>query len=822
MQLDRFSCSLVLPMVLFTALGGSALSAVEDAPILDGGWPKEVAEGDATFVVYEPQVEAWDGYLFEAYSAVAVQEADADAPVYGVVSLTARTHVDKTERLVTFDQIEVSETRFLSAESRQEAWRGALQKSFTDQVRTIGLDRVEAGMALLEAHERSQEVPVLSEPPAIVFSEKPAALIYVDGDPVYRAVDETSYERLLNTRALILRDEKGAHWLHMMDGFVTAPALEGPWSVAKKTSKKLKKAMQLTLIEQDADLLSGGDPSDERQQKKGKKQKAKEKPPSLKEGPVPVVVTATTPTELIVFEGEPNYVPIPGTELTYADNTGGNVFVHLRDQSLYVLVSGRWFRARTAAGPWEHVEQEALPDDFAAIPDESPKENVKASVAGTAQAQEALIANSIPETAEVKRGQAEFLPRYDGEPRLVPIEETDLQRVENSPDPVIRVDETSYYALHDGVWFRASDVDGPFVVADEVPAEIYSIPASSPIHNVTYVKVYDSTPDVVVVGYTPGYYGTVVSDGVVVYGTGYSYSPWVGSYWYGYPMSYGWSTGITYSPWAGWAFTFGVGYSWGYWGSSYWGPYPTPYWGPYYRYPSYYYGGAAVGPRGAVAWGPGGWAGTTGNVYHQWGANTAVTRASGGYNAWTGNGWRNQVGTSYNSRTGTLAAGQRAAVGNVYTGDYAYGSRGVAGNRDAGVAAGRQTATAGNVYSGDQVTASRGVVANRNTGNVTRTGSVRGDQGAVGRVGDNVYGAKDGSVYKRDGQGGWDQVGGGGQRTSTSAAARNRSLEDQYKARYTGSQRSQAYSRSRHAAGSYSRGSYAGTGGMRRGGGRRR
>jgi len=52
------------------------------------------------------------------------------------------------------------------------------------------------------------------------------------------------------------------------------------------------------------------------------------------------------------------------------------------------------------------------------------------------------------------------------------------------------------------------------------------------MHYVTYVKVYATTPEYVYVGYTPGYLGTVVNpDGVVVYGTGYYYQPWIGTTW---------------------------------------------------------------------------------------------------------------------------------------------------------------------------------------------------------------------------------------------------------------------------------------------------
>ena len=79
------------------------------------------------------------------------------------------------------------------------------------------------------------------------------------------------------------------------------------------------------------------------------------------------------------------------------------------------------------------------------------------------------------------------------------------------------------------------------MVATKVPDVIYTIPIASPLHYVTYVRVYQSSPDVVYVGYTPGYMGTVASsDGVVVYGTGYYYPAYVGTTVYvGYPPTYG-------------------------------------------------------------------------------------------------------------------------------------------------------------------------------------------------------------------------------------------------------------------------------------------
>jgi hypothetical protein len=98
---------------------------------------------------------------------------------------------------------------------------------------------------------------------------------------------------------------------------------------------------------------------------------------------VPEVIVATTPTELIVTEGAPDWVPVEGTMLLYVKNTTANVFKDLNDQQTYVLVPGRWFRAPGFSGPWQYVAGTNLPPAFAQIPDDSLKENVKASVPGT-------------------------------------------------------------------------------------------------------------------------------------------------------------------------------------------------------------------------------------------------------------------------------------------------------------------------------------------------------------------------------------------------------------------------------------------------------
>jgi hypothetical protein len=229
-------------------------------------------------------------------------------------------------------------------------------------------------------------------------------------------------------------------------------------------------------------------------------------------------------------------------------NSSNDIFMELGGQAYYVLISGRWFSAKALAGPWTFIASKQLPADFTRIPASHPMSDVLASVAGTPQAGEAAIANQIPQTATVQRDVQSTPVVYDGgQPQWKAIDGTPLHYAFNTGAPVIQVDAKTYYMVQNGVWFVATAPTGKWAVAASVPAVLYTIPTTSPLHYVTYVRVYSSTPTTVIVGYTPGYYGTVMTtDGVVVYGTGYVYPAYIGPYyWYPPPPTYGFGWGFT-------------------------------------------------------------------------------------------------------------------------------------------------------------------------------------------------------------------------------------------------------------------------------------
>ncbi len=541
-----------LLLLLTFALAGPLRAAAAN-PSDEDLWPKVVKGENAVFKVYQPQVDAWDGFTLQAHSAISVQKSAGDSHVaYGVASFTAKTIVNKVSRIVDFEDLKINDLSFPSDPAKEKPYLDDLRKTAPLQMKSIALDRLEANLDILEEQKKGEAHRLNNEPPRILFSDKLAVLVLIDGDPVFGPVKGTTLSRVLNTHVLLLKDSANRYYLHVFGGYMQADNMNGPWAPAAKPPQGAETAEKetkgLDLMDAAADTTDNKTP-----------------PPSLAKGDIPVVYVSTVPAELIVTEGEPNFVPLEGTKLLYVSNTSANVFEEMRGQKLYVLASGRWFRAPSKDGPWEYVPADKLPDDFANISDNSTKENVKASIPGTPQAQEALIANNIPDTSKIDRSSAKIDIKIDGEPVIKPIEGTSLSYVFNCSLPLIRVDEDSWFAVYNGVWFNAKSVDGPWTVADSVPPVIYSIPTDSPLHYVTYVRIYDANDRYVYEGYTPGYYGTVVSrDGTVVYGTGYAYPSYIGNdYWYPPMYTYGFGSDLCWTPWYGWSFGFGFGWGFG-------------------------------------------------------------------------------------------------------------------------------------------------------------------------------------------------------------------------------------------------------------------
>ena len=739
------------------------LQAAAAAVVIDEGWPRRFNAGGVSFAVYQPQMEDWAGNRWLARAAFSVANGTSGKPNYGVLWFEARTDVDKVKRLVTFSEIKITKLSFPAAPDKSSVFQSTLQAHVSQKGEVIALDRILTDIATNHVATTPSGFAVKNDPPRIFFSTSPALLVLIDGTPVLRPVEGMELQRVINTRVLILNDRRtGKFYLRLLDGWLETNDIMASWQLAQSVPGDLNKALSVAAASKQVDLLTGS---------------ASDAKVSLQElarqNELPAIYVSTVPAELLQTRGEPQVAAIPNTQLVYVTNTQNDIFVHTATQDHYILVAGRWFGSQSMKGPWTYVAPDKLPADFARIPVSHAKASVLVSVAGTPQAKEAMIATSIPQTATVTRSTATLAVEYDGTPEFKLVENTSLQYAVNTNTPVIAVSSNNYYAVYNGVWFAGVSPRGPWVVATTVPNVIYSIPVSSPVHYVTYVRVYGSTPEVVYVGYTPGYYGTVVtSSNVVVYGTGWYYPPYVGAYWYGAPYTYGYGVVFNWGVASGWGYAYATNYystAGVAWANAYTGN---------VGYGRAYTGTTANGTRYAVR------GGTNTNVY------TGTTVTGGG-------------GVAYNPNTGRIAAGQAGTAYNPYTGNSAAGARGVTYNPNTGVISGGAVGGVRNGSTGE-VTAGRSAFAyNPNTNN------------GVAVHNNNVYADRNGNIYR------YNQSTGVQQRTSngweTVQRSQDRSwVQNQHQARSLGQQRTQNLGANRPAAGSGAgRRSFGGGGGFR-------
>src|SRR6201988_787537 len=315
----------------------SAVIAVSQTRTTDNGWPRRFSVGTNSVAVYQPPLEEWSGNSLSARAAIAITKNQSKQPLYGVLWFSARAEIDKINRLVTLSDFKVNKLSIPMAPDKAAAFQLAFQARATRQDEVIALDRLLADMAINHAATNNTSYEVKNDPPQVFFSTRPAILVLIDGTPVLRPVADTSLERVVNTRVLLLRDQISAKfYLHLMDGWMQSSSISGPWTIAGQTTPALNKALQTARASKQVDLLDGS--------RNGSKPSMAE---AVRQNAVPSILVSTQPAELLQTQGDPQVASVEGTELLYVTNTENDIFVHTPSQDHFILLSGRWFNAQS-------------------------------------------------------------------------------------------------------------------------------------------------------------------------------------------------------------------------------------------------------------------------------------------------------------------------------------------------------------------------------------------------------------------------------------------------------------------------------------------
>ena len=184
------------------AAQGSRAQEDRDSP---DPWPRPVKLADASLLIYQPQLESWQGNQRHLPRRRRRQRAGQQrAGLWrGVGDGAHRGRPDPARGDAAGRPDHPQRLPDPARPGRGLPWPSCARRCRPTQ-RTISLDRMEASLAA-SAEASAEPVAVVNRPPEIIVSYRPAILIPIDGEPALRPVPGTSYERVINTLAVILR-----------------------------------------------------------------------------------------------------------------------------------------------------------------------------------------------------------------------------------------------------------------------------------------------------------------------------------------------------------------------------------------------------------------------------------------------------------------------------------------------------------------------------------------------------------------------------------------------------------------------------------------
>ncbi len=177
-----------------------------------------------------------------------------------------------------------------------------------------------------------------AQAPTIYVSTKPAEIIVTDGPPALAPVAGTGLQYVKNAAGDVFFDKATSKYYYLTSGrWFSAGSLNGPWTYASGS------------LPADFALI----PSNDAQQN------VLASVPGTAQAQL-AVLHAQVPQQAslkrseakvsVSYGGNPEFKPIPGTDLSYAVNTSFEVI--RAAGKYYVCYQGAWFVGATPTGPW--------------------------------------------------------------------------------------------------------------------------------------------------------------------------------------------------------------------------------------------------------------------------------------------------------------------------------------------------------------------------------------------------------------------------------------------------------------------------------------
>ncbi|MGC2432424.1 MAG: hypothetical protein WA433_01475, partial [Desulfobaccales bacterium] len=225
-----------LTLALIWAFGSQAVMAQESKD----KWPKRFEAPKGAVVMYQPQLEDFQGDVLTGRAAVSVKKKEWKEPVFGAVWLSGRVLTNRDTRMATIAEVKVTDAKFPQAKPEEvERLKTFLNEQMHNWTIPIGMDRLLADLEVLEKAQ-AEDRGLKNEPPQIIFVSHPAVLVPLNGDPKLLPLPKSPLMRVANTPFIMFYDPKArTYYLKGGEAWLAAADLKGPFKSVEQLPESI-------------------------------------------------------------------------------------------------------------------------------------------------------------------------------------------------------------------------------------------------------------------------------------------------------------------------------------------------------------------------------------------------------------------------------------------------------------------------------------------------------------------------------------------------------------------------------------------------------
>ncbi|MDZ7605906.1 MAG: hypothetical protein U5K79_10055 [Cyclobacteriaceae bacterium] len=378
-------------------------------------WPRSFAFDEYQITIYNPTPERFENQELDARAAFSLM-TKSGGYFFGALWFHCNVITNMEKNEVVFSDIKVINTDFPDASSEDKAKLKALiQAQATTWQFNHDLKAFYNRISEIQINNTAGD-ELMNHPPNIFYSDKPASLVFIDGEPIMEGVDGSElYQMVVNTpHFIVLSKSNNMFYLNASNYWYETTDLSSGWRPIETPPQQIIRLAQNAPSQSNNSDSSNGD------------------------GEHPKLFVSAEPAALITTQGDPE-LKLVVDNLFIVTNTGNNLLFDSYSDTYYVLLSGRWYSGKVLNGStWKFIEPNALPEIFQKIPSNSEFASLKLSISATPEAIASALNNAIPQTAVVDRNKATMQVSYDGEPVFEPIPGTSLSYAVNTYSCVIQ------------------------------------------------------------------------------------------------------------------------------------------------------------------------------------------------------------------------------------------------------------------------------------------------------------------------------------------------------------------------------------------------